>query len=55
MEGIKSITNEIKDPDQLLKIGFDFSLSREHIKNLEKDYENLAKIDNNKLNVLLGY
>ena len=54
MEGMKSITNEIKDPDKLLEIAFDFSLSREHIKNFEKEYLNLVKNNNDELNALLG-
>ena len=55
MEGMKSITNEIKDPDKLLEIAFDFSLSREHIKNFEIQYLNLVKTNNEELNALLGY
>ena len=55
MEIMKSINKEINDPDKLLEIGFDFSLSREQIKKYEIEYLNMVKNKNEELLSLLGY
>ena len=55
MEKMKSITNEINDPDILLETAFDFSLSRKDISKLELEYADLVKNKNDELKVMLGY
>ena len=55
METLKSNSNEIKSPDILLETAFNFSLSREEIKRLEKEYTNLFQTKNEELKNLLGY
>ena len=55
MEKMKSITNEINDPDILLETAFDFSLSRKDISKLELEYTDLVKNKNDELKVMLGY
>ena len=55
MEIMKSINKEITDADKLLEIGFNFSFSRENIKNYENQYLNLVKNNNEELLSLLGY
>ena len=55
MEKMKSITNEINDPDRLLETAFDFSLSRKDISKLELEYADLVKNKNDELKVMLGY
>ena len=52
---MKSITNEINDPDILLETAFDFSLSRKDISKLELEYADLVKNKNDELKVMLGY
>ena len=55
MEKMKSITNEINNPDILLETAFDFSLSRKDISKLELEYADLVKNKNDELKVMLGY
>lgn len=55
MEKMKSITNDVKNPDELLATAFNFSLSREHIKKLEIEYLYLVQTNNPELIALLGY
>lgn len=53
MENIRNATNNI-EVEELLKTAFEFSLSRKHIKNFEKEYFEEMKKNNDKLKLILG-
>ena len=55
MEILKNLTKEVGSADELLKTGFDFSLSRNDIRYYESLYQQYLQSNNEQLKVLLGY
>ena len=52
---LRLCASKIKNPEELLKTAFDFSLSRNHIYNHEQNYQKLLSTKNEELQKLLGY